>query len=599
MLNKKKTIDTLFLSIRKLSVFSVYGSIAALIICISLTGCGSQEKVVSPVMTSDFVDKDMGEPGVWLETPHNFIPTPGDTLTECVLTDPDFLNPVISLRESAKKAEELLFDTILQYDEDLKITPSASESWTFSKEGLTITFILRDDIFFHPVLKNDKIIIPAQKATARDVKFTVDQILLPENRSPYRSFFSNLESLRVFDDRTFQVEYRDIRGTNLTAWTTVPILPQHIYGKISPLYKSPYLDTPVGSGPFMFSSWIRGKELTLVKWERYWEGAPLLNSYVMKVIPDKSYQYQLLLQQKIDVMELTLEQFTQLAESDTFSKNYRKIALYSKSYEYVGYNLVQGPEFFTDPEVRRAMTMAIDRDRLIRTVYKGMASKITGPTHIYSWGYDNYIEPLPYDPEQAIAILEKQGWEAMDPDNVRYKIIGGKKIRLDFKLMTHAENNLRREFVQMIREDLQKVGFLVRPWIIDNWELLVKKFLIPKKFDAYVLGWDLGNEPDIFSVWHSSESKFGLNHIGFTDRDVDGWLEKFRDTTDQKERQIGSWRIHKLIHEKQPYTFLLSPRKLIAVHRRFKNLRVSKTAYSLFPLNYRQWFAIQDEKSKK
>lgn len=576
----------------------------AFLLVFLLAGCGdktTKSEEIETFKASDFVVKNMGEPGVWLEDPHNFTPTKGDTLRDSAMVDPDFLNPVLSLRKSAKKIEELLFDKILGYDESLnKIEPRLAESWSFSKEGLAITFTLRKGVFFHPVLRNKAIEIPAREMTTKDVEYTVKQILNPDNKSILKYYFSNFESFRIFDDYTFQVEYSDIRATNFTAWTLIPVLPRHIFeeGDVA-LVNSKNLDTPVGTGPFMFESWKRGREVALVKWERYWNGPANLDRYVLQIIPDKDYAFQKLLREEIDVMELTLEQFKDKSTVPEFENSYRKVALYTRSYDFIGYNQSDGPEFLRLANVRRAITMALDREKIIRMVCAGMGVVVTGPSHIHSWGYDNYIDPLPYSPAKAVELLEGEGWDNLDPDNVRYKIIGGKKVRLDFRLMTHGDSEPRKDTLNFVRQELGKVGFLVRPWVISTWDMMIKKFIMPKKFDAFLSGWEVGVEPDVYSMWHSSQSKYGFNHISYSNPDLDLWLEKFRSNMDRKERQIASWRIHKIIHENQPYTFLYMPRTFVAVHRRFKNLRISKSAYDLYPVNFKDWFSLPEGRLKK
>lgn len=578
--------------------------LTALLMAFFLCGCGEKtpnDEKVDTFKASDFVVKNMGEPGVWLEDPHNYTPVGGDALRDSAMMDPDFLNPVLSLRKSAKKVEELLFDTILGYDESLnKIKPKLAESWSFSKEELTITFTLRKGVFFHPVLRNKIIEIPAKEMTTKDVEYTVRQILNSENKSVLKYFFSNFESFRILDDYTFQVEYSDKRSTNFTTWTHIPVLPRHIFEEgETALINSKSLDRPIGTGPFMFEEWKRGREISLVKWERYWNDPPHLDRYTLFIIPDKDYAFQKLLKEEIDLMELTLEQFQDKSTVPEFESNFRKVALYTRSYDFIGYNQVNGPEFLRLPNVRKAIVMALDREKLIKTVYSGMGVLVTGPTHIHSWGYDNYIEPIPYSPPKAMTLLESEGWDNLDPDNVRYKIIGGKKVRLDFRLMTHGDSEPRKEALNFVRQELGKVGFLVRPWVISTWDMMIKKFVMPKKFDAFLSGWEIGIEPDVYSMWHSSQAKYGFNHISYSNPDLNLWLEKFRSSLDRKERQIDSWRIHKIIHENQPYTFLYMPRSFIAVHKRFKNLRISKSAYSLYPVNFKDWFSLPGERLEK
>lgn len=560
-----------------------------------LTGC-NKEKIHQ---TKNLSQKNENwqfeaEPGTWLDENHNFEPVKGGLLREAIFLEPDFINPVLSLRRCSKKLESLVFETILKYDEEGLLVPGLAKSWAFSKDNLTITFYLRENVYFHPEIKNNKIITPPEKMTSQDVKFTIQQIMDIKNRSPLKTFFENFESqnIRITGAHTFQAEYDSVNSNNLTMWAKIPVLPKHIFeDKDTPLYKHKKIKLPIGTGPFMLKNWIKNRKISFKAWEQYWQTPAWLDSYEVDIIPDRDYQFQQLLKGKIDLMEMTRKQFLDAGKNSDFTEHFYRTALYTKEYDYLGYNQ-KGPIFLRSDKIRMAMTMAINRKRIIKSIFNGLASPMTGPSHINCWGYDNYIAPIEHNTAKAIKILEEEGWDSLDPDNVRFKMINNKKVRLSFKIITHKDSPRRRECVDMICQDLGKVGFMARPWLTDTWEEMLKKYIIPKKFDAYVMGWEMGIEPDVYSIWHSSQSKYGLNHISFEDIEIDNWLTKYRNSLDLEDRQIASWRIHKRLHELQPVTFLYSPRKFIAVSKSFKNLRASKDAYSLYPINYRGWFKL-------
>jgi peptide/nickel transport system substrate-binding protein len=560
-----------------------------------ITGCAEKKKIKkAETIKLDETWKFEAEPGMWLDEIHNHEPVKGGILREAFFLEPDFINPVLSLRKCAKKAEPLVFETILDYSEEGTIIPGLAKSWSFSKDGLTITFKLRENVFFHPVIENNKIVIPPEKMTSQDIEFTIELIMDVKNRSPLKALFDNFEAknIRITSPDTFQAEYDSINSNNLTMWTKIPVLPKHIYKDSSePLYKSRFIRSPIGTGPFILKKWEKNRKIAFIPWEQYWNKPPWLDSYEIYIIPDRTYQYQQLLKGKIDLMEMTREQFLESGNNPDFTSRFHRTALYTREYDYLGYNH-KGPLFLRSEKIRTALTLAINREKIIKKIFNGLAVPVTGPSHVNSWGYDNYIPPLDYDPVKAIKLLEEDGWENRDPDNIRYKIINNKKMRLSIKIITHKDSPRRRECVDMICQDLEKIGFMARPWLTDTWEEMLKKYIIPKKFDAYIMGWEIGIEPDVYAIWHSSQNKYGLNHINFADDEVDNWLAKYKSSLSQDEKQIASWRIHKRIHELQAVTFLYSPRKFIAVNKDFKNLRASKNAYSLYPLNYNMWFRI-------
>ena len=181
------------------------------------------------------------------------------------------------------------------------------------------------------------------------------------------------------------------------------------------------------------------------------------------------------------------------------------------------------------------------------------------------------MQKYDYDPRKAKALLAEAGWKDTNNDGMLDK--DGRPFA--FTLMTNQGNEERAKTAEIIQQDLRQIGIKVEIRILE-WQAFLHQFIDKKKFEAIILGWSLGRDPDSYDIWHSSKTKEGeFNFVSYNNPEVDRLLLEGRKTCDQNQRKKIYNRIHALIAEDQPYTFLYYPDALPVLHKRFKGISPS------------------------
>jgi peptide/nickel transport system substrate-binding protein len=245
----------------------------------------------------------------------------------------------------------------------------------------------------------------------------------------------------------------------------------------------------------------------------------------------------------------------------------KQITYIDRAYSYVGWN--QKTNWFASKNVRRAMSYAIDVDRLILQNLNNMGVKITSTFAIDSPAFDPTLQAIEFDPEKAKKLLDQEGWIDQDGDGIRDKIIDGKKEIFTFTLNYYVKNPLAKKNCESIRSMLLKIGVDCRPEGLDVADLI--KVFDDKDFDAIYFGWALGTPPeDPRQLWHSSGStiKGSSNAVGFKNDEADSIIEKLTFENDLAKRQKLYHDFNRILYDDQPYTFLFSP-KVTLVYREY------------------------------
>ena len=229
--------------------------------------------------------------------------------------------------------------------------------------------------------------------------------------------------------------------------------------------------------------------------------------------------------------------------------SYQHFSGLSFGYTYIGYNMRREP--FKDQRVRKALGMAIDVNRIIKYVLYGQGERITGPFPRQTDYYDREVAPLPYDPEGALKLLAKAGW-TRGPDGWLQK--NGK--RLQFTLITNQGNNIRKAILSIAQDSWKQIGIDVRTDMLE-WAVFIQERVDKHDFDALVLGWIMGIDPDLYQIWHSSQTHINqLNFVDFENKEADDLIIKIRQEYNHEKQVEYCHQLQRIIAEEQPYTFL-------------------------------------------
>ncbi|HBC88072.1 MAG TPA: hypothetical protein DCZ94_14070 [Lentisphaeria bacterium] len=462
--------------------------------------------------------------------------------------------------------------------------PKMAESWSLSEDKMTYTIKLRKGILWHdfkdPVSKKEWKDV---EVTAKDFKFYVD-VIKDENVdcAPERTYLKDLEKIEVVSDYEFKVVWAKPYFLSESITLGLSPLPRHLYHA----YEGPFDGKKfnddhernrlvVGCGPYRFDRWNKGQRIILKRWEKYFGKQygimPPIENIVFEVIPHPNTQFQSLISSKIDRMGLTPEQWTKRTNIPEFDEKTGAIGKYKypgRSYFYVGYNLTM--PLFQDRKVRQALTHLVDRERIVKEVYYGLARIVSGPSFIDSPYYDKSIAPYPFSIEKAKALLKEAGWKDSNGDGILDK--DGRKF--EFTIIGVTNHPIQERILPMIKEDMAKAGIIMNITFIE-WSVYTQR-LENKSFEVCTLGWGMGFEDDPYQIWHSSQAdmKASSNHISFRNKEADRLIEEIRVCFDLNKRVELFHQFHKLLHDEQPYTFLVSPYSLVALSKVYRNVRV-------------------------
>jgi len=461
--------------------------------------------------------------------------------------DATYLNPVLAQDSASSDINSFVFNGLLKYDRNLNIVGDLAESWEV-KEGN------KPVIIFH--LKKGVLWQDGEKFTADDVRFTYETIMNPKTNTVRRSDFEKVERVEVPDPYTFIVYYKEPFAPGLQSWM-IGIIPKHILqGK--DINRASFNRNPIGTGPFIFQQWISDEKITLKANPNYFEGRPYLDGIVYRIIPETSLMEIELLTGGIDYTGIYPYQYKRISHNPSL-RVYKQL---SHGYSYIGYNL-KNP-LFKDKRVRKAITLAINREEMVKYILYGLGVVATGPFTPDMWYYNHAVHPLPYDPKKAKKLLAEAGFKDIDGDGILEK--DGKPF--SFTLITNSGNDIRKDIGVMVQRYLKEVGIDVKLRLYE-WSVFLTNWINSKNFDACILGWSLSLDPDQYEIWHSSQIKSGFNFISYKNLEVDRLLEEGRRTFDKKKREKIYKRFHKIINEDQPYTFLFVPESTPALNKKF------------------------------
>jgi peptide/nickel transport system substrate-binding protein len=497
---------------------------AALCICLALAGCSREPEIKSP-----------------------------NTITVGSLADAKRLLPLLATDTASGGISGLVFNGLVKYDKNIILTGELAESWEIKRDGLEIIFHLREGVKWHDGVE----------FTADDVLFTYETVTDPEVPTPYASEYGPVEAVEAVDKYTVRVTYKESFAPALESWG-MGILPKHILeGK--DITQEQYTRNPVGTGPYKFTEWVTGQKIVLEAFDDYFEGRPNVDKYVTRVISDPATMFLELKFGGLDYMGLTPPQFKLQADTELFKRHFQKFRYPAFAYTYMGYNILD-PKF-RDKRVRRALTHAINKRDIIKGVLMGYGTPCTGPFPPESWAFNPDVKDPEYDPETARRLLEEAGWSP-GADGILQK--DGEPFRFD--LITNQGNDTRIKTAQIIKEHLKALGIEMNIKVLE-WQAMLHEFVDKKRFEAVLMGWALGRDPDAYIIWHSSQTKEGaFNFISYKNEEVDRLLIEGRRTFDMERRKEIYHRVHEILAEEQPYTFLYVPDSLPVLHKRFKGV---------------------------
>jgi peptide/nickel transport system substrate-binding protein len=510
----------------------------------------------------------------YAEAPQNIpsvdtAPAYGDTIIAGSIAEATNLIPMLSSDSASHEVSGLIFNGLVKYDKDLTLTGDLAENWQISPDGLTITFYLKKGVKWQDGVE----------FTADDVMFGYKTIIDEKTPSAYKEDYLQAKKCEVLDTYTFRVTYEKPFAPALSSWGSLVVLPKHLLeGK--DITKVDFSRHPIGTGPFKFKQWLIGQKVTLTSNHSYFAGRPYIDNFIYRIIPDPSTMFLELKTGGLDWMGLTPLQYRDQTNTKFFQENYRKFRYPSFAYTYLGFNLKH--PWFSDKRVRQAFAYAIDKEEIVKAVLFGFGSISTGPYVPNTWPYNPNVKKYEYNPQKAEALLKEAGW-LKNSRGILEK--DGKPF--EFTILTNMGNPARVKTATIIQWRLAKIGIKVNIRELE-WSTFINEFIDKKRFEAVVLGWSIGLDPDQYDIWHSSKTKEKeLNFVSFANKEVNELLERGRRTFNIEERKKAYFRIQEILAEELPYIFLYVPESLSIISSRFQGIQPAPIGISY---NIEKWY---------
>ncbi len=428
--------------------------------------------------------------------------------------DPNTLDPTQNRETPTFNALLNIYDALLFKNPDGTFAPALAESWS-ATDDTTWEFTLRQGVTFHDGTPFD----------AEAVVYTIGRIQDPEAASPIAGGFGFIEE--AVAEGPYQLRITTTRPTPLAEhyFSEILVVSPSAYEEAGPVA---FAHAPVGTGPYRFVSWTRDVELVLSGYEDHWRGVPAIPEVVFRPVPEAITRYSALLAGEADLITQVPPSLVASVEA---APEARLLTVAGARVIYIGINTLGANEALRDARVRQALNLAIDLEGIIEGIFDGLAVPTTALLSEVDFGFNEALEPYPYDPEAARALLAEAGYA--DGVAVQLGTPSGRYV-----------NDV--QVAQAVAAQLEAVGFDVDLGV--------------SEYGAYVGALFSGNAPDLFLIgWGNAplDADFILVPLLRTDEllsyvsdeELDALLDTGRTTVDREARLAAYEAATAHIHE--------------------------------------------------
>ena len=460
---------------------------------------------------------------------------------------------------------------LVEQSDFLHFRPRLAERWLFGDDSLSITFHLRQDVYWHD----------GEPVTAADVRFTWQLQTDPEIAWASRSIKDRIDDVEVIDDHTVTFHFANRYRYQLHDANDGVIVPRHALDKVlrESFRTCDFGRSPVGNGPYRLARWVPGQYIELERNDEYYvESQPYLERVVFRIVPDMTNLVTQLKAGEIDCLEsIPIDALSEIESEYTDVRIYQYM---SRGMAFIVWNLEN--DLFTDREVRRALAMAINAPEIIETLWRGRAEASDSPMHPMLWAHNPEMTPIRFDPDRARAMLAEQGWRDSNNDGVLDK--DGRPF--EFEMTTNQGIQVRADIMTMAQEYLRRVGVKLNARILEMNTFM--QGVISGEFDSCVFGWKVGTRADLSSFWHSTATPpSGFNASRYRSTRADELMEQAKNTLDTKKATELWYECQRIIYEDQPIFFLAVPYEVVGLRDHFCG--VEPNAHGFF-VNLHEWY---------
>jgi peptide/nickel transport system substrate-binding protein len=451
-------------------------------------------------------------------------PEPG-IITVGMYTSVNSLDPRYATDSVSARAHQLIYNALLDLDENMRLAPNLAERWD-SADYQTYILKLREGVTFHD----------GHELTSDDVVYTFSSILDPKSSSPLRGAFRLVDTVSAVDRYSVSFTLNEPSGSFLINLVAVHIVPKGAGRDLR--------DRPVGTGPYKFVSHAVDDRIVLEAFRDYFGGLPRNRGIVLKVVPDDIMRALELRKRTVDLVinDIPPDMAYQLKK-----EGLTLATTPGANYQYLGFNM-RDP-ILSDVRVRHAIGYAIDRQAIIDHLRRGLATPAVGLLSATNWAFEPDVFDFTYDPDQAKRLLDEAGYPDPDGDGPR------PRMTLSLKVSSTEFNRLQSAVLQ---QNLHAVGIATDVRVFEFATLYAD--ILKGNFQMYTLQWAGGAsaDPDILSrAFHSRQvPPTGFNRGRLSDPEVDRLIDAATSATTPEERRARYGEVQKRVAELAPYISL-------------------------------------------
>ncbi len=502
----------------------------------------------------------------------------GGEFTEIFEGQPPKITPNIASDVYGRRVIDRVCDSLGAYDpRTLKFRGVLAAAWQQDPAGMWIRVRLRNGLRFSD----------GEPLTAEDVRWTFDEYIFNPSMETerVRATLDQIEDVKVIDPLTVEFVFNKSLSFNLTYTLGNYVLPKHFYSKLQASQINSATGLLMGSGPFKLerldpeNQWTPGQDLVLVRNESYWGARPPLERLRYKVVADSTSRLAAYQSNEGDMITPTSPQFvkkTKEAGWDEKNQSLRWVNMRS-GYSFISWN--QGKNAgrqtpFADKRVRQAMTLCLDRERMIKDIFEGIGMLSQGPVNPESPVFAADIKPWPFDPERGKALLAEAGWKDRNGDGI---LENEKGDVFEFEFIRPGSDEISERISTFIKDHYARVGIVMKVKPID-WAAM-SDILKARSYDALTMAWSASApESDPRQIFHSESIKEGGDNFAqWNSPAADKAIDGIRLTIDFEKRRKVWQEFQAIIHDEQPYTFIRVAPWARFVKKEIGNVQMHKT----------------------
>lgn len=517
------------------------------------------------------------------------------TATIAVEGDVDSFNPLFAEEIVSGEINDLLFPRLVTSDFDaargaLQFVPFLASSWEYSNDNRDITFHLRN------VRWSDGV-----RVTARDVQLSFelygDTTVASIRQAVVQNFrrvngkLDIANAVEPLDDSTVVVHFEKASPSQLFD-LGVPLVPAHVFGMIPrrELRTHPINKKPVTCGPFSLASWSPMQEVVLERSTHFGAAfTPKLSTLVFKILPDYRSRIAQLESGEVDVVSgLRVED----ADIALRNASISIVSTVGRDYDFLGWNnldpdtwtksngrTIAPHKLFGSARVRRALTMAINRESIVKAYLKQHGQIATGGVSpLFKWAFNDTLKSVPFDKAQAAALLAAEGWKDSNADGVLDK----NGVRFSFAMKLASGNQLRDAIAVIVQQQLKEINIEMRIEQVERatfWNDLMQR-----KYDAWFAGFSVPLQMQLDELWNSNLRTYPFNLTGFRNPRVDEILATTKALNRESDGAALWHEFQTIVARDQPCTFLFWINNIVGV-----NTRITGTHVGVLGTTHKAW----------